>query len=140
MFLLVWGPGSFAGLVIGVIVCAALAFVAIKVSKKEGATTQAILATLSEEEKNEMMNQTYTKAEGKDMYTTNAFIVSITQEAEKSKVLIMFYMQEHQAYYTKTVKMTPADVAAKGYAPHSFVPALMKYDKEMHYYDFKKLI
>ena len=99
MFLLVWGPGSLAGLVIGVIVCAVLAFVAIKVSKKEGATTQAILATLSEEEKNEMMNQTYTKAEGKDMYTTNAFIVSITQEAEKSKVLIMFYMQEHQAYW-----------------------------------------
>ena len=137
---MIWGPGSFIGLVVGVIVCAVFAFVAIKIAKKDGMKLDEILATLSDAEKNEIMNQTYTKAEGKDQFVTNAFIASITNEAEKVKLVIMFYMQEHQSYYTRNVKMTAADLAAKGYTAHTFVPALMKYDREMHYYDFKKLL
>lgn len=137
---MILGPGSIAGLIIGVIVCAIFAVVALKIAKKDGMKLEEILATLTEEEKNEIMNQAYTKASGKDMFTTNAFIVSITEEAEKAKVLILFYMEEHQSYYTRNVKMSSADVRAKGYTAHTFVPALMKYDREMHYYDFKKLV
>lgn len=49
-------------------------------------------------------------------------------------------MPEHRAYYTRNVKMTKAEAESKGYTALSFVPVLMKYDKDMHYYDFKKII
>lgn len=49
-------------------------------------------------------------------------------------------MPEHREYYTRNVKMTKAEAESKGYTVLSFVPVLMKYDKDMHYYDFKKII
>ena len=123
------GPGSFAGLVVGTAVCAVFGVVAVKLSKKEAANTNAILEGLSDELKNEMMNQTYTQAEGKDMFISNALVTSVTPDGDKFKAVLMFYMQEHQDFYTRNVKLTQADVTAKGIAPLKFVPALMKYDR-----------
>ncbi len=134
------GPGSLAGLVVGTAVCAVFGVVAVKVSKKEAANTNAILAGLTDEQKNEIMNQTYTQTEGKDMFISNAFVTSVTQDGDKVKAVVMFYMQEHQDFYTRNVKLTQAEATAKGIAPLKFVPVLMKYDREMHYYDFKKLV
>ena len=134
------GPGSFAGLIIGVLVCAVLAFVAIKVSKKESANTAAILATLTEEQKNEMRNMTYAKADGKDMFSSKGLITSVQDEGEKVAATIMFYMQEHQDFYTRKLKLVKAEAQSKGIVRGAFVPVLMKYDREMHYYDFKKLL
>ena len=43
-----WGPGSFAGLIVGAIVIAVFVFVALKIAKKDGANLEAILANVSE--------------------------------------------------------------------------------------------
>ena len=134
------GPGSLIGIVVGVAICAVLAVVFITLGKKETAKVDAMLANLSDEQKNMIKNQSYAQADGKDMYTTNAYIVTTIDEGEKLKAVLLFYFKEHQEFYTRNAKLTKQDAAAKGIAPGAFVPALMKYDKDMHYFDFKKLV
>ena len=90
-----WGPGSFAGLIIGIIVIAIFTFVALKIAKKDGAKVTAIA---------------------------------------------LFYAPEHGEFYDRKIKLSKADAQAKGVQAGAFVPALMKYDKEMHYFVYKKLV
>ena len=138
--MIIMGPGSYAGIVVGIIICAIFAVIAIKVSKKEKVSTDAILASLSDEQKEEIKNQGYTEADGRNMYKSQGFIHSIKEDGDKSVIGLIFYMPEHGEYYTRNVKMAKAEADAKGYTAQSFVPVLMKYDKDMHYYDFKKII
>ncbi|MCR5805354.1 MAG: hypothetical protein K6G47_13955 [Clostridia bacterium] len=138
--MIIMGPGSWAGLAIGVVVCAIFAVVIIKLSKKTKAKTDEILAQIPEEKKNELRNQTYTEADGKNMYTSNGLVVSVDEEGDKAKVMLMFYSSEHDEFYTRNIKLTKSEVESKGISANSFVPALMKYDKDMHYYDFKKIL
>ncbi|MCR5059975.1 MAG: hypothetical protein K6A80_02970 [Saccharofermentans sp.] len=132
-------PGAIAGLIIGVVVCGIIAFVAIKLSKKENASIDAILATLPEELKDTLRNQTFTETQGKDMFTSNALVTSVTEDGDKVKATLMFYMEEHDGYYTRNVKLTESEADSKGIKANRFVPVILKYDREMHYYDFKKL-
>ena len=132
-------PGAIIGLIIGVVVCGIIAFVAIKLGKKESASISAILAALPEELKKTLMNQTFTEAQGKDMFTSNALVTFVTKDGDKVKATLMFYMEEHDDFYTRNVKLTQSEADSKGIAQNKFVPVLMKYDREMHYYDFKKL-
>lgn len=138
--MIIMGPGSWAGLAIGVVVCAIFAVVIIKLSKKTKAKTDEILAQIPEEKKNELKNQTYTQADGKNMYTSNGLVVSVTEEGDKARVLLMFYATEHADFYTRNVKLDKSEVESKGIVANSFIPVLMKYDKDMHYYDFKKIL
>lgn len=133
-------PGAIAGLIAGLVICGIIAFIAIKVSKKENASIDAILETLPEDIKNNLMNQQFTEAQGKDMYTSNALVTSVTEDGDKVKATLMFYMEEHDSFYTRNVKLTQSEADSKGIAVNKFVPVLLKYDREMHYYDFKKLV
>lgn len=132
-------PGAIIGLIVGLVICGIIAFVAIKVSKKENASIDKILADLPDDLKNALMNQTFTAAQGKDMYTSNALVTSVAEDGDKVKATLMFYMEEHDSFYTRNVKLTQSDADSKGIRVNQFVPVLMKYDKEMHYYDYKKL-
>ena len=134
------GPGSLAGAIIGVVVCVIFALIAIKVTKKEKVKTDALLAELSDNLKNEVKNQTFTKAEGNNMFTSQALVAGTTEENDTVKAVLLFWMSEHQEHYTRTVKLNKSEAESKGIAKGNFVPVLMKYDKEMHYYDFKKII
>ena len=138
--MIIMGPGSWAGLAIGVVVCVIFAIVIINLSKKTKAKTDEILAQIPEEKKNELKNQTYTQADGKNIYTSNGLVVSVAEEGDKAKVMLMFYSDEHDEFYTRNVKLDKSEVESKGIAVNAFVPALMKYDKDMHYYDFKKIL
>lgn len=132
--------GGWIGLLIGAAFCGVLTIIVFIVSKKEGASVDSILQTLSDEQKNSMMNMTYEKAKKKDMFTSKGLVTSVSEEGEKVKAVLMFYMEEHQSFYTRKVKLTKDDAKNKGIVAGAFVPVLMKYDKDMHYYDFKKLL
>ena len=132
-------PGAVIGLIIGVVICGIITFIAFKVSKKEKAGIEEIMSTLPDELRNTLRNQTFTKADGRDMYSSNALVASVDEDGDKVKATLMFYMEEHDDYYTRTVKLTKEEADSKGIAVHKFIPVLMKYDKEMHYYDYKKL-
>ena len=132
-------PGAIIGLIIGVVICGIITFIAFKVSKKEKANIEDIMSTLPDELKNTLRNQTFTKADGRDMYSSNALVASVDEDGDKVKAVLMFYMEEHDDYYTRTVKLTKDEADSKGIAINKFVPVLLKYDKEMHYYDYKKL-
>ena len=132
--------GNAVGFLIGLIICVIFTIVVIINSKKESASTDAILQSLSEEQIYLIKNQTYTKTDGKDMFISDAFVVSVDDLGDKVKALLFFYTQEHQEFYTRKVKLSKEDAINKNVAAHNFVPALMKYNKDLHYYDYKKLV
>ena len=134
------GPGSLTGAIIGVVVCVIFAIIAMKVSKKDKVKTEALLAELSEEQKNAVKNQTFAKAEGNNMFTSQALVAKTTEENDVVKGILLFWMDEHQDYYTRNVKVSKSAAQSKGIVKGNFVPVLMKYDKEMLYYDYKKIL
>ena len=138
--MIVWGPGSIAGLVIGVIVCAVFAFVALKIAKKDGARIEDLLRKLPEETKQQIMDMEYAETDKKGFYNTNAYVAQVTEDGDKVCASILFYASEHGDFYDRKVKLSKAEADAKGIKEGAFVPALMKYDKEMHFFDYKKLL
>ena len=135
-----WGPGSLAGLIIAVIAIAVFVVVAMKIAKKDGANLEAILANVPEETKQQIINAGFTETDKKDFYTTSAYIFQVNEDGDKVTAIALFYAPEHGEFYDRKIKMSKADAQAKGVQAGAFVPALMKYDKEMHYFDYKKLV
>lgn len=140
LMIMYWGPGSLAGLIIAVIAIAIFVVVAMKIAKKDGANLEAILANVPEETKQQIINGGFTETDKKDFYTTNAYIFQVNEDGDKVTAIALFYAPEHGEFYDRKIKMSKADAQAKGVQAGAFVPALMKYDKEMHYFDFKKLV
>ncbi len=140
LMIMYWGPGSLAGLIIAVIAIAIFVVVAMKIAKKDGANLEAILANVPEETKQQIINGGFTETDKKDFYTTNAYIFHVNEEGDKVTAIALFYAPEHGEFYDRKIKMSKADAQAKGVQAGAFVPALMKYDKEMHYFDYKKLV
>ncbi len=140
LMIMYWGPGSLAGLIIAVIAIAVFVVVAMKIAKKDGANLEAILANVPEETKQRIINAGFTETDKKDFYTTSAYIFQVNEDGDKVTAIALFYAPEHGEFYDRKIKMSKADAQAKGVQAGAFVPALMKYDKEMHYFDYKKLV
>ena len=140
LMIMYWGPGSLAGLIIAVIAIAVFVVVAMKIAKKDGANLEAILANVPEETKQQIINAGFTETDKKDFYTTSAYIFKVNEDGDKVNEIALFYAPEHGEFYDRKIKMSKADAQAKGVQAGAFVPALMKYDKEMHYFDYKKLV
>ena len=130
-------PGTF---IVAILVVGVFAAVVFFLAKRENANTDEVVKSISDENRNLLRNQTFEKAEGNDLYKSNALVASVNTDGEKSKAVLLFYSEAHDSYYTRTVKMSKADAESKGLKEGHFVPVLMKYDKEMHYYDYKKLL
>ena len=135
-----WGPGSFAGIIVGLVVCGIIAFVAIKISKKDGAKLDAVLAGLNQDEIEAVKSQTFAPTDKKNMFTSYGYVTSVVENGEKVNATLLFYMEEHDSFYTKVAKIDEATAVSKGIKQGAFVPVSMKYDAEMHYYDYKGLL
>ena len=133
-------PGSVAGLIIGIIVCAIFAFVVMKLAKKESANLEEILKDIPAEYKDQLKNVTFEKAEGNNMYTSYALVSDVKTENNKSKARLIFWAPEHAEFFDRNVKVTEAEISSKNIKKLSFIPVLMKYDPEMHFHDFKKIL
>lgn len=126
--------------VVGLIVCLAIVFVILFfVSKKDQNVTDGLVAALSEEQRNLIKNQTFTHVKGQ-MFNSNGMVGAVEEKDGKVIADIIFYMEEHQGFYSKKVKVSTSDERAKNLKVGNLVPVLMKHDKEMHYYDFKKML
>ena len=135
LMIMYWGPGSLAGLIVAVIAIAIFVVVAMKIAKRDGANLEAILSNVPEETKQQIINAGFTETDKKDFYTTNAYIFQVNEDGDKVTAIALFYAPEHGEFYDRKIKMSKADAQAKGVQAGAFVPALMKYDKEMHYFD-----
>lgn len=125
---------------IGLFVCLIILFVILFfVSKKDQNVTDSLVAALGDEKKNLLMNQTFTHVKG-NMFSSNGMVGAVAEKDGKIIADIIFYMEEHQGFYSKKVKVDKTDEKANNLTVGSLVPVLMKYDKEMHYYDFKKML
>ena len=133
-------PGSVAGLIIGIIVCAIFAFVVMKLAKKESANLEEILKDIPAEYKDQLKNVTFEKAEGNNMYTSYALVSDVKTENNKSKARLIFWAPEHAEFLDRNVKVTEEEISSKNIKKLSFIPVLMKYDPEMHFHDFKKIL
>ena len=136
----IFNPGALGGLIVGVIICAILAVVGLKVSKKENADIDKIRAGLPEGLEDRLKSVAFTPAEGRNMFSSEALVTSVTEDGDKIKALLLFYAPEHDDFYTRNVKLTPDESQSRNIRVNTFVPVLMKYDSEMHYHDYKKLL
>ena len=133
-------PGTIAGLIIGVIVCAIFAFVIMKLAKKESANLEEILKAIPAEYKEQLKNVAFDPAEGKNMFTSKALVADVKTENDKSKARLIFWAPEHAEFFDRNVKVTAEEISSKNISKLSFIPVLMKYDPEMHFHDFKKIL
>ena len=132
--------GSLIGIVVGVVFCGIFAAVAMVIGKKEHAKLSDILAGVSDQDKNLIKNQVFEATDGKDMFITNAYVCSAEKVGDKIEAVLLFYAEEHQSFMNRKAKVKSGDAVAAKLVKGAFVPALMKYDREMHYHDFKKLL
>ena len=133
-------PGTVAGLIIGVIVCAIFAFVVLKLAKKESANLEEILKSIPDEHKDQLKNVTFEKTEGNNMFTSYALVADVKTENNKSKARLIFWAPEHAEFFDRNVKVTEEEISSKNIKKLSFIPVLMKYDPEMHFHDFKRIL
>lgn len=134
------GNGTGMGLIIGVVVCAIIAIAGYFITKKDKSRIDDYLSQMTDEEKNQVQNQTFASTDKKNMFTSNAFVVKADEVEGKIEAVLIFYMENHTAYYDRKVKVAATDPLAANLKKGNFVPVLMKWDKDMYYYDFKKLI
>ena len=104
-------PGTVAGLIIGVIVCAIFAFVVLKLAKKESANLEEILKSIPGEHKDQLKNVTFEKTEGNNMFTSYALVADVKTENNKSKARLIFWAPEHAEFFDRNVKVTEEEIA-----------------------------
>ena len=132
--------GGFIGLIVGVVVCGIIAAICFKVAKKSAGELKTLLESMTDEEKNLVKNQTFAKSTAKDMFTSNVFIAAVNEEKDKLIATILYFDANRGEFFYKDIKAKKKDAVAPNLVRGNFVPAMLKYDKDMCYYDFKKFI
>lgn len=128
------GTVGIAALIVVVIIMVILFFV----MKKDNGKLEDFLKEIPEEDKNRIKNLPHDKTEG-GLYLSQGYVYQAETTDGKVSAILIFYIPEHEEFFHRVVKVSAADSKAKSLVKGAYVPVLMKYDKEMHYYDYKKL-
>ena len=132
--------GGFIGLIIGAVVCGIIAVICVIAGKKGSVKLEEILESMTDEEKNMVRNQTFNKADGKAMFTTNVFIAKTEDLGDKINATILYFDGFRSEYFFRNVKVKKSEPVVANLTRGNFVTSLLKYDKDMCFYDFKKFI
>ena len=125
--------------VVAIAVVAVFAVVVMLLAKKEGNSLQKILAKVSDENKARLKNCTFTPSDKNGLHFSEALVADVINDGKKSVVELLFYVERLDDFYFRKVTLKPAEAEKRNIRKGNFVKCYMKYDKEMAYYDFKKL-
>ncbi len=131
--------GMLGGAIIGGILCAVLTLVIMKLSKKTDAELKEILSNVSEDTKHLMQNQTYSKTDKKNIFTTNGYVYKSEEKNGNTVALLLFYSDAYDDYYTQKIKIKSSDPKSKNIKVGDFISTVMKYDKDCHLYRYVSL-
>ena len=139
-----WGMSfgeMFLYLGIGVAVCAVFAVIILVIAKKDNANLEELLATIPEDKKEELKAENYQPLDGSGIKcATRGLIGAIETKGESSKIRLIFYNEARDAFYDQSTKIRTSELNGKGFKLFDMVPCQMKYDKEYHIHEFKKIM
>lgn len=124
---------------VAIAVVAVFAVVVMLLAKKEGNSLQKILKNVSDEDKNRLKSCTFIPSDKRDLFFSEALVADVKDDGKKSEIILLFYVERLADYYFRKVKLKPMEAEKRNIRKGNFVKCYMKYDKEMAYYDFKKL-
>ncbi len=128
------------GILVALVVIGIFCIVAFRISKKDNANLEAMLAAIPDEMKEALKSEPYQPMDNKGvMFTTRGIAAAIDDNEGKVKLHLIFYNQPRDEFYDQTAKMSSDELKAKGYKALDMIPCQMKYDKEMYIHEFKKL-
>ncbi|MBP5264962.1 MAG: hypothetical protein IK081_02745 [Lachnospiraceae bacterium] len=111
------------------------------IAKKESASLEDLLASIPEEYKEAVKAEPYQPMDGAGIKcATRGLIGSIDTNGEKSKVRLVFYNEAREGFYDQTTTIRTSELNGKGLKLYDLVPCQMKYDKEYHIHEFKKIM
>ena len=128
-------------LLFGVIICGIFAAIVFFIAKKDGAKLEDLLAGVPEDKLELLKAEEYQPMDGNGIKcATRGLIAAIDSDDKKAKIHLLFFNSPRQEFYDQTAKISAAEAKGKGFKQFDMVPCEMKYDKEMHIHEFKKLM
>ncbi|MBR6478420.1 MAG: hypothetical protein IKS85_08225 [Lachnospiraceae bacterium] len=128
-------------LAIALVICGVFAAVCFVIAKKDNASLSDLLATIPEEAKEALKIENYQPMDGNGIKcATRGLAGAITTKGESSKIRLIFYNEARDAFYDCTAKIRTSELNGRGYKLYDMIPCEMKYDREMHIHDFKRIM
>ena len=129
------------GIVVAVIICGIFAAVVFVIAKKSGTKLEELIATIPEELQETLKAEKFQPMDGAGIKcATRGLVGAIETKGETSKVRLIFYNEARDAFYDTTTKIRTSELNGKGYKLHDMIPCEMKYDKEYHIHEFRKVM
>ena len=128
-------------LLIGVVICLVFAAVVFFISKKDGAKLEDLLSGIPEDKLELLKAEEYQPMDSKGVKcATRGLIAAMESNDKKATIHLIFFNAPRQEFYDQTAKIPAAEAKGKGFKQFDMVPCEMKYDKEMHIHEFKKIM
>lgn len=126
---------------VGVVIVGIFAAVVFIWAKKDNASLEDLLSSIPEDKKEAVKVEPYQPLDGAGIKcATRGLIGSIETKGENSKVRLVFYNEAREGFYDQTAKIRTSELNGKGYKLYDLIPCQMKYDKEYHIHEFKKIM
>ena len=139
-----WGMSIGETLIMILIVLAVVgvfAAVIFVIAKKGNAKLEELLATIPEEKKEELKVEPYQPLDGAGIKcATRGLIGAVDTKGETTAVRLIFYNEARDGFYDQTTKIRTSEFNGKGFKLYDMIPCQMKYDKEYHIHEFKKIL
>jgi len=136
---------SLHDLIIGIIVAAVVigifTIVVFVIAKKSGQKLEELLADIPEELQEQLKVENFQPMDGAGIKcATRGLVGAVDTKGETTKVRLVFYNSARDAFYDTTTKIRTSEFVGKGYKLHDMIPCEMKYDKEYHIHEFRKIM
>ena len=126
---------------VAVVIVGIFAAVIFVLAKRGNAKLEDLMATIPEEKQELLKAEKYQPLDGAGIKcATRGLIGAIETKGESSKVRIIFYNEARDAFYDHTAKIRTSELKGKGFELYGMIPCQMKYDKEYHLHEFKKIL
>lgn len=128
-------------LLAGVVICGIFAAVVFFIAKKDGAKLEDLLSEVPEDKLELLKAEEYQPMDSNGIKcATRGLVAKITSDEKKATIHLIFYNEPRQEFYDQTAKISAAEAKGKGFQQFDMVPCEMKYDKETHIHEFKKIM
>ena len=128
-------------IVVALVVVGIFAVVCLVIAKRDNTKLEDLLASIPAEKQEQLKAEVYQPMDGLGIKcATRGLVGAVETNGESTKVRLVFYNQARDAFYDQTTKIRTSEFNGKGYKLYDMIPCEMKYDKEYHIHEFKKIM
>ncbi|MBQ1849466.1 MAG: hypothetical protein II139_03765 [Lachnospiraceae bacterium] len=128
-------------IVVALVVVGIFAVVFLVIAKMDNTKLEDLLASIPAEKQEQLKAEVYQPMDGLGIKcATRGLVGAVETNGDSTKVRLVFYNQARDAFYDQTTKIRTSEFNGKGYKLYDMIPCEMKYDKEYHIHEFKKIM